>query len=57
MGEVNLVTQIFQKLKLEDLKKCKDILDSIINREHVKLDQEIKSKHPKDYLYYKEESI
>lgn len=57
MGEVNLVTQIFQKLQLQDLIKCKNILDSIINREYVKLEEEVKSKHPKDFVAYEESFI
>lgn len=54
MGEVNLVAQIFQKLDLKDLLKCKDILDSVINREFIKHEENIKSKHPSEFVEYEE---
>ena len=57
MGEVVLVSQIFQTLGLNDLLKCKDILDSIINREYVKKDLEIRSKKPIDFVDYDSEFI
>ena len=57
MAEVILIAQLFQKLKLEDLFKCKDILDSVINRTCVAREEEIKSKSPLDYVEYNEEFI
>lgn len=54
MSDVNLVANIFQKMKLHDLLQCKDILDSIINRQYVIRDEEIKAKHPKDFVSYEE---
>ena len=54
MGEVNLINQIFQNLNLDDLLQCKTILDSIINREYVKRDDEVRSKSATDFVHYQD---
>ena len=50
MGDVQLVGQIFDKLSLGDLLKCKDKLTSAINHAHVKRQTEIKSKRVEDFV-------
>ena len=50
MGDVQFVNQIFDKLSIGDLLKCKDILTSAINHAYARRDTEIKSKQPEDFV-------
>ena len=52
MGEVNLVSQIFDKLSHADLIKCRELLDNAINKSFNTKRKELHSKSSKDYIDY-----
>ena len=55
MGDVELVNLILQKLSVEDLLKCKDLLTSAINHAYARRNAEIKSKKAVDFVKHGED--
>ena len=54
MGDHQLISKLFDKLCLKELLRCKDTLESAINRAYVQHDQEVRSKRPEDYVVMEE---